>query len=81
MPDQACANGMKLDGISQDLDNLFTLERCLISFQLPFITVIVMRRYGGHYKISGRSVNVPANIGSSNQHTATYAQPTTIIPC
>ena len=32
MPDQACANGLKLDGIPQDLDNLFTLERCFISF-------------------------------------------------
>ena len=32
MPDQACANGLKLDDVPQDLDNLSTLERCLISF-------------------------------------------------
>ena len=62
MPDQACANGLKLDDVPQDLDNLSTLERCLISFRLPFITIIVMRRYGGHYKISGPPVNVPATL-------------------
>ena len=32
MPDQACANGLKLDDVPQDLDNLSTLERHLISF-------------------------------------------------
>ena len=62
MPDQACANGLKLDDVPQDLDNLSTLERRLISFRLPFITIIVMRRYGGHYKISGPPVNVPATL-------------------
>ena len=62
MPDQACANGLKLDDVPQDLDNLSTLERHLISFRLPFITIIVMRRYGGHYKISGPAVNVPATL-------------------
>ena len=32
MPDQSCANGLKLDDVPQDLDNLSTLERHLISF-------------------------------------------------
>ena len=62
MPDQACANGLKLDDIPQDLQQLLTLERRLISFRLPFITIIVMRRYGGHYKVSGPPVNVPTTL-------------------
>ena len=32
MPDQACANGMMLDTIPQDLLHLSSLERCLISY-------------------------------------------------
>ena len=32
MPDQACANSLKLDDVPQDLDNLSMLERYLISF-------------------------------------------------
>ena len=53
MPDQACANSLKLDQIPQDLEMLLTIERRIISLQIPFITIIAMRRYGGHYKISG----------------------------
>ena len=30
MPDQACANGLKLDDIPQDLSQLLTIERRLI---------------------------------------------------
>ena len=62
MPNQACANGLKLDDIPQDLQQLLTLERRLISFRLPFITIIVMRRYGGHFKVSGPPVNVPTTL-------------------
>ena len=62
MPDQACANGMMLDTIPQDLLHLSSLERCLISYQIPFITLIVMRRYGGHYKVNGPPVNVPTKL-------------------
>ena len=52
MPDQACTNSLKLDQIPQDLEMLLTIERQIISLQMPFITIIAMRRYGGHYKIS-----------------------------
>ena len=52
MPDQACVNSLKLDQIPQDLEMLLTIERQIISLQIPFITIIAMRRYGGHYKIS-----------------------------
>ena len=62
MPDQACANGLLLDTIPQDLLHLSSLERCLISYQIPFITLIIMRRYGGHYKVNGPPVNVPTKL-------------------
>ena len=62
MPDQACANGLSLDPIPQDLLHLSSLERCLISYRIPFITLIVMRRYGGQYKVNGLPVNVPAKL-------------------
>ena len=36
MPDQACANGLKLDDIPQDLQEISTIERRVISLRLPF---------------------------------------------
>ena len=62
MPDQACANGLALYDIPQDLHDLFPLERRVISLRIPFITVIFMHRYGGHYKMNGAPVNVPATL-------------------
>ena len=62
MPDQACANGLQLHGIPQDLQNILPLERRVISPQIPFITILVMKRYGGHYKVNGPPVNVPATL-------------------
>ena len=60
MPDQACATHLNLDPIPQDLTELSNIERILISYRLPFLTLIAMRRYGGHYKVNGPPVNVPA---------------------
>ena len=60
MPNQACANGLQLHDIPQDLQNILPLERRVISPQIPFITILVMRWYGGHYKVNGPPVNVPA---------------------
>ena len=62
MPDQACANGLQLHDIPQDLQNILPLERRVISPQIPFITIFVMRQYGGHYKVNGPPVNVPATL-------------------
>ena len=62
IPDQACANQLNLDSIPQDLSELSTIERRLISYRLPFITLIAMRKYGGHYKVNGPPVNVPAKL-------------------
>ena len=62
MPDQACANGLNLDDIPKDLSDLFTIEWRLICYRLPFITIIIVRRYGGHYKVNGPPVNVPAKL-------------------
>ena len=43
MPDQACANGLQLHDIPQDLQNILPLERTVISPQIPFITILVIR--------------------------------------
>ena len=53
MPDQACANGLDLDKIPQDLQDISPLERQIISLCIPFLTLIVMCRYGGHNKMNG----------------------------
>ena len=60
MPDQASANCLQLYDNPQDLQNILPLERRVISPQIPFITILVMRWYGGHYKVNGPSVNVLA---------------------
>ena len=62
MPNQACANGLDLYVIPPELCNLFPLKRRVISLHIPFITVIIMQRYGGHYKMNGAPVNVPATL-------------------
>ena len=62
MPNQACANGLHLDVIPQDLYDVFPLECRLISQRIPFIIIITLRRYGSHYKINGPPVNVPASL-------------------
>ena len=43
MPDQACANGLQLRDIPQDLQHIMPLERRVISPQIPFITMLIMR--------------------------------------
>ena len=43
IPDQACANGLQLHDIPQDLQNILPLERRVISPQIPFITILVTR--------------------------------------
>ena len=43
MPDQACANGLQLHDIPQDLQHIMPLERRVISPQIPFITILIMR--------------------------------------
>ena len=62
MSDQACANGLQLHDIPQDLKNILSLERRVISPRIPFITILVMKQYGGHYKVNGPPVNVPATL-------------------
>ena len=62
MPDQACANGLRVYSVPDELSNMFPIERRVISLRIPFITVIVIRRYGGHYKVNGPPVNVPATL-------------------
>ena len=43
MPDQACANGLQLHDIPQDLQNILPLERRVVFPRIPFITILVMK--------------------------------------
>ena len=61
-PDQACANGLKLHNIPQELDNITPLECRLVAKCIPFLTILLMKRYGGHYKVNGPCVNVPTQL-------------------
>ena len=60
--DQGCANGLQLHDIPQDLQNILPLERRVISPWIPFITILVMKWYGGHYKVNSPPVNVAATL-------------------
>ena len=62
MSDQACANGLKLHDIPQELDSITPLECRLVAKCIPFLTILVMKRYGGHYKVNGPCVNVPTQM-------------------
>ena len=62
IPDQACANGLQLHDIPQDLQNIIPLERRVISPRIPFITILIMRQYGGHYQVNGPPINVAATL-------------------
>ena len=55
-------NGLKLDDIPQDLQEISTIERRIISLRLPFLTILVMQKYGAHYKVNGPRVNVPTTL-------------------
>ena len=59
MPNQAYANGLDLDDMPKDLHDISPLERRIISLCIPFITLIVMSRYKGHYKMNGPPGSVP----------------------
>ena len=62
MPDQACANGLKLHEIAQNLDSITPLECRLVAKHIPFLTILLMKRYGGHYKVNGPCVNIPTQL-------------------
>ena len=62
MPDQACANGLKLHNIPQELESITPLECRLVAECIPFLTILLMKRYGGHYKVNGPCVNVPTHL-------------------
>ena len=62
MPDQACANGLKLHNIPQELESITPLEHRLVAKHIPFLTILLMKRYGGHYKVNGPCVNVTTHL-------------------
>ena len=59
MPSQAVANGLKLDHIPEELQDLNDLERRFISLRIPFMKMIALPK-GGQYGINGPCVNVPS---------------------
>ena len=44
IPDQACANGLKLHDIPQELDSITPLECRLVAKCIPFLTILLMKR-------------------------------------
>ena len=62
MHDQACKNGLKLHDIPQELDSITSLECRLVAKHIPFLTILLMKRYGGHYKINGPCIIVPTQL-------------------
>ena len=62
MPDQACSNGLKLHDIPQKVDGITPLECRLVAKCIPFLPILLMKRYGGHYKVNGQCVNVPTQL-------------------
>ena len=62
MPDQARANGLKLHNIPQELASITPLECRLVAKCIPFLTILLMKRYGGHYRVNGPCVNVPTQL-------------------
>ena len=60
--DMACAKGLKLHDIPQELDTITPPECRLVAKCIPFLTILLMKRYGGHYKVNGRCVNVPTQL-------------------
>ena len=62
MPEQACANGLKLHDIPQEVDSITPLEHRIVAKCIPFLTILLMKRYGGHYKVNGPCVNVPTQL-------------------
>ena len=62
MPDQVCANGLKLYDIPQELDSITPLECRLVAKCILFLTIILMKRCGGHCKVNETSINVPTQL-------------------
>ena len=48
MPDQACANGLKLHDIPQELQSITPVECRVVAKCIPFLTILLMKRYAGH---------------------------------
>ena len=62
MPDQTCANGLHIPTIPKELQDITPLDRQIISPCIPFSTMLIMRKYGGHYKVNGSCVDVPPTL-------------------
>ena len=74
MPDQACANGLKLHDILQQLGSITPLECRLVAKHISFLTILLMKRHGGHYKVNGPCVNVPTQLDQVLKNFTSNAQ-------
>ena len=62
MQDQACANHLQIARIPHELQDMIPVERRVISLHIPFLTMLIVRKYGSHYKVIAPCVNVPTTL-------------------
>ena len=73
MPDQACANGLKLDDIPQDLQEISTTERRIISLRLPFFEYTCYAEIRSTLQGKWAPSECSNNIKSSYRHVTLHA--------
>ena len=77
MSAQAVANTLELSPISPELSDLTALWGRLINLCKPFMKIMIMHKYGSHYKVNSTFVNVPASVDkicNILSHRPDYAQ-------
>ena len=62
MLDQAYANHLQIARIPQKVQDIKPVERRVVSLHIPFLTILIMRKYDSHYKVNGPCVNVPTTL-------------------
>ena len=74
MPDQACANGLKLHDIPQELDSITPLKCRCVAKCIPFFTILLMKRYGGHLQSQWTMCKCTNTIGPGTKNFTSNAQ-------
>ena len=78
-PTQSWANGLALDDIPPELQNLRPLELRLISQRIPFMKLIGLPK-GGQKAIHGSAVNVPSKLHSITSLLPRLPQNAEVVP-
>ena len=71
MPNQALCNGLNMEAIPPELNNLNVLERQLVALRIPFMKVLSLPK-GGQKGVKGPCINVPSDL---NTVTSTLPRP------